>query len=348
MRKMGLVVLFLIGLVLLSACGTSDVPATATPTLVPTAAPTATPVWAEATITVTLPTIAPVPTPESLEANLATAWRSVQLPDGENVALVNGVPVTKSDYEIELRRQLKQLTTQYQLNWNDPEIAMYIPQIQQDILEQMLGTELIRQLASAQGVHIPQEQLENEIADLKESVLSQGYYSSWDEFLSANDVNEESLRALVADGLLIQEMIKIHGGSPEQEQVHAQHIMVDTEETAKEVLAKLEAGASFEDLVKEYSTDSGSKDSGGDLGWFPRGYMVAEFEEAAFSTAVGEISDIVQTSYGYHIIRVLGHEVRALEGSMLEEAQSAAFSEWYREQLSLAAIERLLPDTAAQ
>jgi len=348
MRKIGLMTFFLIGLVLLAACGAPSAPATATPTLVPTTAPTATAVLVAATTTATLPTVVPVPTPESLEANLATAWKSVQLPDGENVAVVNGVPITKADYEVELRRQLTQLTTQYQLNWNDPEIAIYIPQIQQDILEQMLGTELIRQLASAQGVSISEEQLESEIADLKESVLSQGYYASWDEFLSTNGVDEESLRALVADGLLIQEMIKIHGGSPEQEQVHAQHIMVDTEETAKEVLAKLEAGASFDDLAKEYSTDSGSKDSGGDLGWFPRGYLVTEFEEAAFSTGIGEISGIVQTSYGYHIIRVLGHEVRALEGAMLEEAQSTAFSEWYREQLGLATIERLLPGSAAQ
>ncbi|MDD5263395.1 MAG: peptidylprolyl isomerase [Candidatus Bipolaricaulis sp.] len=88
------------------------------------------------------------------------------------------------------------------------------------------------------------------------------------------------------------------------EQVQASHILVDTLETANSVRAKLEAGGDFAALAKEYSLDAGTRDKGGDLGWFGRGQMVKEFEEAAFSLKKGELSQPVKTAYGYHIIRI--------------------------------------------
>lgn len=88
------------------------------------------------------------------------------------------------------------------------------------------------------------------------------------------------------------------------EQVQASHILADTLETANTVRAKLEAGGDFAALAKEYSLDAGTRDKGGELGWFGRGQMVKEFEEAAFSLKKGELSQPVKTTYGYHIIRV--------------------------------------------
>ncbi|MCX6094159.1 MAG: peptidylprolyl isomerase [Candidatus Bipolaricaulota bacterium] len=88
------------------------------------------------------------------------------------------------------------------------------------------------------------------------------------------------------------------------EQVQASHILVDSLETAQEVRAKLVAGGDFAALAKQYSLDAGTRDKGGELGWFGRGQMVKEFEEAAFSLAKGELSQPVKTTYGYHIIRV--------------------------------------------
>ncbi|MCA1021278.1 peptidylprolyl isomerase [Halobacillus litoralis] len=101
------------------------------------------------------------------------------------------------------------------------------------------------------------------------------------------------------------------------EQVSARHILTETEEEAEEVLTKLEDGEAFEDLVTEYSIDDTTVASGGDLGAFSEGEMVEAFEEAAFSMEVGEVSDIVETEYGYHIIEVTDHT----------EAQEAVYEE---------------------
>lgn len=87
-------------------------------------------------------------------------------------------------------------------------------------------------------------------------------------------------------------------------QVKASHILVADEATAKEVKEKLEAGEKFEDLAKEYSTDPGSAQNGGDLGWFGEGAMVKEFQDAAFKLKEGEVSEPVKSEFGYHIIKV--------------------------------------------
>lgn len=91
------------------------------------------------------------------------------------------------------------------------------------------------------------------------------------------------------------------------ERVEASHILVEKEETAREVLDKLNGGSKFAELAKEYSLD-GSAQDGGELGFFNKGKMVKPFEEAAFSMKIGEVSEPVQTEYGYHIILVTDKE----------------------------------------
>jgi parvulin-like peptidyl-prolyl isomerase len=120
--------------------------------------------------------------------------------------------------------------------------------------------------------------------------------------------------------------------SRQEEQVWARHILVADEATAKDISTRLAAGADFAGLATMLSIDTGSKDKGGDVGWFAQGKMVPEFEKAAFSMKVGEISAPIKSTYGYHIIQVLGHEVRPLTEQEYTDAVTAAFTAWLQAQ----------------
>jgi peptidyl-prolyl cis-trans isomerase C len=87
-------------------------------------------------------------------------------------------------------------------------------------------------------------------------------------------------------------------------EVRARHILIADEEEAKKVLARVKAGEDFTKLAAELSTDPGSGKDGGDLGYFTKQRMVPEFAEAAFITEIGQISNIVKSQFGYHIIKV--------------------------------------------
>jgi parvulin-like peptidyl-prolyl isomerase len=114
---------------------------------------------------------------------------------------------------------------------------------------------------------------------------------------------------------------------PEQEQVWARHILVADEAAAKAVIQRLAAGEDFAKIAAEVSTDTGSKTQGGDLGWFGRGTMSAPFEESAFSLETGKISQPIQSEFGWHVIQVLGHEVRPLNSTDFAALKTKFFND---------------------
>src|SRR5262245_59854343 len=101
------------------------------------------------------------------------------------------------------------------------------------------------------------------------------------------------------------------GSQKSDEEVRARHILVDSKDKAREVYEKIAHGSDFAQLARENSKDPGSKDQGGELGFFTRGQMVPQFEEAAFKLKKGEVSDPVESQFGWHIIRVDDRRQRA-------------------------------------
>jgi parvulin-like peptidyl-prolyl isomerase len=153
------------------------------------------------------------------------------------------------------------------------------------------------------------------------------------------------IRADVTDQILRQKLDEQFSAAvPAQaEQIHARHILVPDETAAAAVLARLNNGESFEALAAELSTDPGSKGQGGDLGWFPRGFMVSAFEDAAFKLQPGQVSDPVKTSFGVHIIRVDERApARDLDPQQLQALQNSALPRWLETERANHKIENLL------
>lgn len=108
-----------------------------------------------------------------------------------------------------------------------------------------------------------------------------------------------------------------------------------------EIKQKLDAGGDFSALAREYSEDTGSKEDGGDLGWFSKSQMVAEFAEAAFSLQPGQVSEPVKTQYGYHLIKVEERDpAHLLQAYILQQKQYEAYEKWLSDLKAAAKIER--------
>jgi foldase protein PrsA len=323
-------ILLALATVVLISCGQ------ATPTAVPTDTPM--PVIEEPTPT-SSPVAAASPTAIPSPAPTISVIPSITV---TVVAKVNSVELSRDDFEQAMARDAKLIAQQYGIDWNDPQAQGLLPELRQNVLDRLISQELLRQFAEAEGLTPTEDEVRTEIETTKAQILEQGDFADFDEFLESSGLTEADIETLIRGGMIHEKMLDAHGGPKEIEQVHARHILAETEEEGDVVLVRLEEGEDFADLAAEYSIDPGSKDDGGDLGWFPRGMMVAEFEEAAFGLEIGETSELVKTQFGYHVIEVLEREVRELEPQLLQSFQQKAFDEWFAEQEGLAEIERFV------
>jgi parvulin-like peptidyl-prolyl isomerase len=321
-------------LVLLSTAACSS--ATATPTTDETFA-TVTPggdkrrhAAAEATVA----DVTPVPTvaPPRRRWLRPPTWKwpmsEIQQPTGDAAATVNDVAVPTTRYLEFLYLRLNTVTSQYGLDWSDESNLPILRQIESQVLDELIDNELLGQLATQEGVDVDAQAVSDLDTQIRAQVLSSGQYADWDAFMKANGLSDDTYQLIIEESVLLDQMMTLHAPVEDVEQVHAQHILVSDEATAEDLLAQIKDGADFGELAKTYSLDTGSAEDGGDLGWFPRGIMVTEFEDAAFALEPGEVSDVVATDYGYHIIKVLEKEVRPLDESLAEEAQNQTFLTW--------------------
>jgi peptidyl-prolyl cis-trans isomerase D len=155
-------------------------------------------------------------------------------------------------------------------------------------------------------------------------------YDSYLKDLANIKVSEKVFRQVLENRLyrLKVEDAVLTDVKKEDEQIWTRHILVDSEETAKEVLTRLQNGEDFAALAKELSTDTGSAQNGGDIGWTSKGSLYTEYEDAAYKLNVGEISQPVQSQSGWHIIQLLGKEVRPLDSNTFDQLRQTKFQEW--------------------
>jgi parvulin-like peptidyl-prolyl isomerase len=156
--------------------------------------------------------------------------------------------------------------------------------------------------------------------------------TAYQAFLERANLTDEAYRELkraeVARDRLREDIAKTVPRT--EEMVHARHILVDNQESLQQVQQKLAEGVPFDQVAKEHSTDRGTQDKGGDLGWFPRGQMNAPFEAAAFTQPIGEIGQPVQSPNGFHIIQVLARDDNhELTAEQIEGKAATGYQAWY-------------------
>ncbi len=320
---------------LLASCSPEATPTLAPPVTTPIP-PTAGPTGAIASAS---PTAGPQPTAAASQP-AATPGAVTPTVQPEAVALVNDQPVLREDYEAQVAQAAAVLEKQQNLDPATEEGKAALKQLRRQILESLIDQVLIEQAAVRFGLAISEQQVEEELTRLIGDNVEQ-----FQEWLESNGMTAERFREELRRQMLsasVQE--RVLGDTPQAvEQVHARHILLSSEAEAMEVLVKLHTGEGFGDLAKRYSQDKASSDDGGDLGYFPRGVMPIEIEAVAFALSPGQLSGIVQTDFGFHILEVLEKDpAREIPEEMLVTWRENVFLQWLRTQRSTATIEYLV------
>jgi peptidyl-prolyl cis-trans isomerase C len=133
------------------------------------------------------------------------------------------------------------------------------------------------------------------------------------------------VQAAVTDAAIQAAYDEKYANAPAAKEYSAQHILVDSEDKAKELKTQIDGGADFAELAKANSTDTGSAVNGGDLGWFGLGMMVKPFEDAVVAAAPGSVVGPVQTDFGWHLIKV--NEVRDAAKPTIDEVREELATE---------------------
>jgi foldase protein PrsA len=279
--------------------------------------------------------------------------------DKEVIAKVNDEYILKTDYD----RQVAQVKSALEANGQDfstVEGKKVLKDVKEKVLEAMISDKLILQQAKKDNVALQEGEFEQAISDLEQY---HGGKDALETYLKQQGFDRESFETLVQEQLIMnhfKEKLTSHIKVTDEEvkkyyddnkamfelpapEIRASHILVDTENEAKRLLAEIKNGADFDELAKEHSKDPGSKELGGDLGYFAKGKMVPEFERAAFALKPGEISDVVKSEHGYHIIKVTGERTSVsyddakdyirynLENSKKEEEFAKSLDKWEKQ-----------------
>ncbi len=288
----------------------------------------------------------PAPAQIEAEADVDVKVDEPQVPEepADSVAVtVNGVDITEAELQKNIKPQLEKMAQQgKQL---PPAFAQtYEKQLRQQAIDRIIIGRLLEEKVKEANIVITEEEVINRI---KAMLAAQKPPVSLEEFKKTRAESGQSfdeVKEQIRKGMAYQKLVeaqwagkinvteedakKYYDENPTRfeakEQVRASHILIKPDTTDSEadpnqakaeakakiqgLLEQIKGGADFAELAKANSADPGSAVNGGDLKFFPRGQMVPPFDKAAFALEVGKVSDIVETRFGYHIIKVTDHK----------------------------------------
>ncbi len=270
------------------------------------------------------PTASPTPSPTPIPPNV--------------VAIVNDQPI----FQEALEKQLRHLQKAMEASGEKPD-PQTLEQMRRQVLEGLIDQAIMEQAAARLGVKVSPEELEENIR----KVIQEGGEENFNRWLEQSELTMEEFREMTRLQLLSLKLFEAVTPSPPEtvEQVHARHILLSSQEEALQIQERLRKGEDFASLARQFSKDEFTRELGGDLGFFPKGLsgLPPELEEAAFSLAPGQISGVIKSYYGYHIIQVLekdpNHPLSEEAKRMFREQK---FKEWLEKEKASARIQRFL------
>jgi foldase protein PrsA len=257
------------------------------------------------------------------------------------VAVVDEEPILLEDFE----KNFGILEFTYTSNYGDDvwtqeyEGRPFKEVVIEELVENLIKEHLISREVLKSGFEVDQETVDDFFNQYKAYMASD---QAMKDHYDAYGITDDFLKGQITKQLLVDE----YGSSIRKEiegdqawvqqlydefkfEVRARHILMSDKTQALEVLKRVEEGEDFSSVAREMSEDASSAEKGGDLNYFSRGTMVKEFEEAAFSMAIGEISDLVATKFGYHIILVEDYRtLNTIKADGITEEEEETFRQY--------------------
>ncbi len=307
----------------------------------------------------------------------------------KTVAVVNNEVITLEDFN----KKTGPMIDQYRRVYKGTDIEEKIKAMKKEMLTQMVEEKLLRQEAKKQNIIVTKQDIQKGVDEVKKRFNPDKDYQEYKDELKRQGYTEKVFENDIKEQLMVMQLIEKEIKSKatlpneaeiqkyydehkkelkQDEQVRARHILIRLDEKAdlktqsaalkkiQDIQAKAKKGEDFAALAKEFSEDPGSKENGGDLGFFTKETMVPEFSKAAFALKSGQVSDIVKTSFGYHLIKVeetkpakqlsLDDEVPVgngknvkikeyIQNMLYQQAMEKKFEEWLKELKSKSKIE---------
>ena len=346
LRSLGWYGLLMIGVVALAACST---PATQEPVApAPTNAPiVATQAPAPAAKSPAPPTAVSKPATPAVTTTVAkpalTCPPATPLAANAQVAgRVNGQGISLDLYNRQLAQAQAAMVQNGGVDLKSAQGQEAVKSLKQQVLDQMIDDVVVAQQAEREGIKVTSDQLNAQLADM---IQLSGGVDKLNEYLTKNQLSLADLCGQIRSHMLGEAMLnRVTAALPTNvPQVHARHILIATAQQAQAVRQQLTQGKDFAELAKQYSVDEATKVNGGDLGWFPKGVMDPQFETVAFQLRASETSQVVQTQFGYHIIKVEEkQDSRPLPPELIQNARQQAFLAWLQAVRETLKIERLI------
>lgn len=293
------------------------------------------------------PAVGPTPTDEGAPTfaipTISPEEERTPGPGDAIAAMVNGQPI----YVMEVDQQAAQFQAamiSQGYSFSGEEGRQAAANVRQQVLESMIDQILIEQAAQAQGIVIPDEEIQKQIQIDIEMVGSEEEFA---HRLLATGTTREEYEQMLRSSLLADAVLGRLGAElPEtMPQVRVREIVVDNLEESQRLREQLDAGADFAELARTHSRDESTREAGGDRGYVPLGasILLPEVELEVARLAPGQVAGPIATPYGYYLVQLVDLEdTRALTAEMRQGLTQEAFFDWIEQQRSVATIERFM------